>query len=455
MKRNTTKPQAEFEKPFGLETLPNATIAEESLLSACFQSIEDTLTATDFISEDDFYLEKHRRIFTAMKKVATSHNARKTGMLDYAELISAMTGTNIDNPALYLAGLVADVPLAVNIEHTAGIIKQKAILRQTIGIAYAGVRECMSCNGDAPAVIDRLQQNILSVGSIETSGNDAVHVGSLFESAIDRYEAASLTTGITVVTSGYPDIDHITSGFQPGDMVILAARPGMGKTALALNIAQNAAESGTPVSFFSLEMGKNQLMTRLIAGETGINSRRLESGRLSTGDWDTLTGINQSISSLPLYIDDTADLHFSGFRRKLRIAFKKQGVRFAVIDYIGLMKGEMSYGNRVEEVSSVSRAIKMTAKELNIPILVLSQLNRNLEARFDKHPMLSDLRESGALEQDADVVMLLYREEMYKKTDETRGTAELEIAKHRNGACGIARLAFDATVTTFKNLYRG
>jgi replicative DNA helicase len=331
MKRNTTKLQADVEKPFGFETLPNATIAEESLLSACFQSIEDTLTATDFISEDDFYLEKHRRIFAAMKKVATSHNARKTGRLDYAELISAMTGTNIDNPALYLAGLVADVPLAVNIEHTAGIIKQKSILRQTIGIAYAGVRECMSCNGDTPSVIDRLQQNILSVGSLETSGNDAVHVGSLFESAIDRYEAASLTTGITGVTSGYPDIDHITSGFQPGDMVILAARPGMGKTALALNIAQNAAESGTPVSFFSLEMGKNQLMTRLIAGETGINSRRLESGRLSPGDWDTLSGINQSISSLPLYIDDTADLHFSGFRRKLRIAYKKQGIRFAVI----------------------------------------------------------------------------------------------------------------------------
>jgi len=451
------KPSTNQEPPvgIGIESLPSATTAEESILSACFQSVEDTLTAMDFITEADFYLEKHRRAFSAMSKVAKSLTTGKAGMLDYSELVSVMSGMNIDSPASYLAGLLADVPLAVNVEHTAKTIRQKAILRKTIGVAYAGIKECMSCNGDAPEVIDRLQQNILGIESVESTGQEMVHVGSLLSDAIDRYEAASRTSGITGVTSGLSDIDMITSGFQPGDMIILAARPGMGKTSLALNISQKAAESGIPTSFFSLEMGEAQLITRLIAGESGINSRRLEAGRLSTEDWDKLSETTSLLSDIPLFIDDTSDLHYSEFRRKLRIAYKKQGVRFAVIDYIGLMNGEKSYQSRVEEVSSVSRAIKKTAKDLNIPILVLSQLNRQLESRMDKHPILSDLRESGALEQDADVVMMLYRDEMYKKTDENRGKAEVEIAKHRNGACGIASLVFDATTTTFKNSYRG
>lgn len=454
MKSTPKSKTQEQEKPFGFESLPNDISAEESLISACFQSVEDTQAAIDFIAEDDFYLEKHKRIFAAIKTVASTQSVKKTGVLDYSGLVSAMSSQNIDNPASCIAAFLSEIPLAVNVEHTAQRIRQKAILRNAIHIAFAGVRECMSCNGNAPDVIDRLQQNMLGVGSIE-SGNEPSHIGSLLVSAIERYEAAAMTNGITGVASGFQDIDYITSGFQPGDMIVLAARPGMGKTALALNVTKNAAAVGTPTLVFSLEMGKQQLVTRLISGETGINSRRLESGRLSPSDWDNITEASAYINELPIQIDDTPNLHYSELRRKLRIAYKKHGVRFAVIDYIGLMRGEMSYQSRVEEVSSISRAIKMTAKELNIPILVLSQLNRNLESRSDKHPMFSDLRESGAIEQDADVVMFLYRDEMYRKTDDNMGKAEIEIAKHRNGACGVALMVFDATTTTFKNIYRG
>ena len=445
------------ETPFGFESLPNNLTAEEALLSACIQSVEDSQAALDLLHVDDFYSTNHQRVFESVKAVVSNQALNKSGPLDFPELVSAMTAIDIENPVQYLTGLLYDVPLAGNIAHTCKTIREKAILRKTIGIISAGIRDCMACNCDAPEVIDRLQRNVLAIDAEHSGGNDPIQAGSLLESVIDKFEAASRASGITGVTSGFTDLDFITSGFQKSDMIILAARPAMGKTALALNTIKNAAEDGIPSVFFSLEMSNHQLMTRLISGETGINSKRLQSGRLSADDWEKVSEAAARIDSLPLYIDDTPNIHFSEFRRKLRIVYKRHGIKFAVVDYIGLMRGEMFYHNRVEEVASVSRAIKTAARELNVPILVLSQLNRNLEARSDKHPVLSDLRESGALEQDSDVVMSIYRDEVYNRAPENphRGKADIEILKHRNGALGVVRLAFDAATTTFRNLYRG
>jgi replicative DNA helicase len=451
-----SKPALKIEKPFGFESLPNDLTAEESLLSACVQSVEDSQSATDLLSDDDFYAGRHQQLFAAIKVVASNPNLNKSGPLDFSELVSVMTGMGIDKPAQYIIGLISDIPLAVNIAHTCGIIKEQAILRKAIGILHACTRDCMARNGNSAEVIDRLQQNILAIDAGQSAGNDLVHTDSLLEFAIEKWETASRASGLTGITSGFSDIDFITSGFQNSDLILLAARPAMGKTAAALNMAMAAAEDGNPVLFFSLEMSSYQLMTRLVSGKTGINSKRLQSGRLSSDDWAKVSEAAARIHASPLFISDTPNIHFSEFRRKLRIAFKKHGIRFAVVDYVGLMRGEMSYHNRVEEVASVSRAIKATARELNIPILVLSQLNRNLETRNNKHPILSDLRESGALEQDSDLVLMLYRDEVYNRDQNNphRGKAEIEITKNRNGALGVVLLAFDATTTTFRDIYR-
>ena len=440
-----------------MEILPHDKTAEESLLSACIQCTDDAAKARDLLSPDDFYVTKHGRTFAAINSVLSNPGLNNSGPLDFPELAASMTRAGVDGPENFIAALLYEIPLAVNIEHTAGVIRQKAILRKIILIAHNGIKACLSCNGDSAEVVDSFQQKILSVEPAGSAGNDPVHVGELLNPTIDSYEAASRGKGLTGVTSGFPDIDVITCGFQASDMIVLAARPSMGKTALALNILHNAAKAGIPGLFFSLEMSRKQLVTRLISGDTGINSKRLESGKLSDDDWQHVNEAAERINHLPVYIDDTPNLHFAEVRRRIRIAFKKHGIRLAVIDYIGLMRGELSYHNRVDEVASVSRAIKATAKDLDIPILVLSQLNRNLESRSEKRPQLSDLRESGAIEQDADLVMLLYRDEVYnRKIDNPhRGKAEIEIAKHRNGACGVVLLQFNPPTTSFKSLFRG
>ena len=348
-----------------------------------------------------------------------------------------------------------ETPMAIDIKRIAGIIKKKSILRKTISVSMAGIKDMMSCNDDALEVLDAFQQKILSIEISGESACEATSISDIVVDEIDRYEKAATMGDVTGIPTGLRDLDAVLGGLHQSDLDILAARPSMGKTSFAMNIAENSKVS---VLIFSLEMSKNQLASRMLSGRAKINLSRLTTGKLHADDWERLNQAAGTVSEFPIYVDDSPALHFSEVKRRSRIAYKRYGIRLVIIDYLQLMRGDAGKnGNREAEIASISRALKALAKELSIPVLALSQLNRDLEKRSDKRPQLSDLRESGQIEQDADVVMFIYRDEVYNKdpNNPNRGKADIIVAKHRNGPIGYATVAFSPETTTFMDLYRG
>jgi replicative DNA helicase len=288
--------------------------------------------------------------------------------------------------------------------------------------------------------------------SIKTSTHS---LAALCLEASDRYEDLQKASGrIIGVPSGFHDFDAMTCGLQPGELIIIAARPSMGKTALALNMARNAAGAGYPVGFFSLEMSRASLVDRLVSSEAGVNSLKFRNGRFSGDDWDWITAAQEALHKLPVTIDDTPGLHYSEVRRRARRMVREHGTKILFIDYLQLMSGDSQNG-RVEEVSSISRNLKSVARELNLPVICLSQLSRSCEQRDNKRPRLSDLRDSGAIEQDADVVAFIYRDAVYTKSTMDGGVAEVDIAKQRNGPTGVIQLCFHARTIKFGEVLNG
>jgi len=433
-----------------IKQLPASVEAEKSFLASCILDSDCLSEAVDLLSPEDFYLEHHQRVFAAIQE---SFSGTSGKAVDLALLTAKLKqSAKFDDAASFLMTIITDFPIAVSLEETAKTIRNKSAMRKAIEVYHSGIMACVSANGNAPEVLDTVQQKILAIDASLRTDTGMVPMSDLVSNAVARYEAAA-THGVSGTSSGYRDLDYIIGGFQPADLIILAARPAMGKTALALNLAYNVAKRGTPVIFYSLEMTQDQLTDRLVSSRTGVSSMRLRSGQLSQDEWVAVNWAADEIHDMPIIIDDTPCLHYSEFRRRSRIAKKKHDVGMVFIDYVGLMTGNQKNG-RVEEVSSITRALKMTAKEIEAPIIALSQLNRNLELRSDKKPKLSDLRESGSLEQDADIVFLLYREVVYDNDTKEPNISELEVAKHRNGPCGTVRLFFDKLTTTFKNLKR-
>jgi len=427
------------------DTLPHDAGAESSLLAACLLDRQSLIDSLDYLSPGDFYSDRNQKIFQCMKECAPDSEP--------AILLAKFTAAGLS--ATVFADLSA-VPMAVDIKTIAGIIKDKSNVRRAIEVSNAGIIKLMSCNGDARDVIDAFQQSVLAIDvSNDVSGGNADSIADLVNDSIDRYELAASRDGVSGIPTGLGDLDFILGGLQPSDLVILAARPSMGKTALAMNIIQRC---GVPAICFSLEMSKQQLVDRMLSGKSKINLRRLTTGRLSDDDWLSLNDAAGKVAQLPIFIDDTPSQHFSEIRRRARIAYKKHNIGLIVIDYLQLMRGDGGSKSREAEISSISRALKAIAKELCIPVVALSQLNRELEKRSNKRPELSDLRESGQIEQDADVVMFIHRQEVFDKENtkpEHKGTAEIIIAKHRNGPTGLAVVKFVAETTTFCNLYKG
>ncbi len=357
--------------------------------------------------------------------------------------------------ATYLASLVDTVPLAVNAQHYAKIIHGKAALRRLIEKANTIVRRCFEDRGEVEAVIDFAESAIYEISSDKVK-KAFYDVGDLvlrnLNTLEERQGNRSLLTG---VPSGFTRLDNLTAGFQNSDLIILAARPSMGKTSLALNIARNAAiEGNVPVAVFSLEMSKEQLSMRLLTAEARIDSARLRSGFFSREDWVKLTDAAGVFEKAPIFIDDSPDISAMEIRAKTRRLKKEKGLGLVIIDYLQLMRGHTSSERRDLEISEISRSLKGLAKELDLPVIALSQLNRMLEQRSDKRPILSDLRESGALEQDADVVAFIYRDEVYNQDENNpkKGIAEIILGKQRNGPIGTASLAFINAYTRFENL---
>lgn len=431
---------------------PQSLEAEESILSAVLIDNDTLLDVLEILSPADFYRSSHQKIFTAISELFSKN-----------EPVDLVTLTNILRErgwledvggATYLANLVDTVPLAVNAQHYARIIHDKACLRRLIEKTNAITQRCFEDRGDVDTVIDFAESSIFEITDNKIKPA-FFPIGEIIESNIDSLEERqgkkALVTG---VATGFTKIDELTAGLQKADLVILAGRPGMGKTALALNIAKNAAvDNNFPVAIFSLEMSKEQLSFRMLSSEARIDSSRLRRGFITQEDWIKITDAAGVLSQAPIFIDDSPNITVLEIRAKSRRLKREHEVGLIVIDYLQLMKGRASAERRELEISEISRSLKALAKELDVPVLALSQLNRKLEERSDKRPQLADLRESGALEQDADVVAFIYRDELYNRDENNpnKGKAEIILAKQRNGPTGVAMLTFLDMYTRFEN----
>jgi len=425
--------------------------AETSVLGAVLLENEALNRLLEILREDDFYREAHRRIFSAILHLY--EHSEPVDLITLSEVLKTRGELDSVGGVEYLNSLVNGVPTAANITYYAKIIKEKAILRKLINRATEIVSQSYSNSGDVDEFIDQAERAIFEI-SEDRVRPSFYPIKDLIKSSfktIERlYEKRQLITG---VPTGFQRLDELTSGLQPSDLIIIAGRPSMGKTALALNIAHHASVEATiPAAIFSLEMSKEQLALRMLCSEAKVDAHRLRGGFLSEADWPKLTRAAGSLSEAPLFIDDTPGLSALEMRAKSRRLKIEHNLGLVIVDYLQLMRGRASADSREQEISDISRSLKALAKELAIPVIALSQLNRRVEERGDKRPQLSDLRESGAIEQDADVILFLYREEVYNKSEENRGKAEIIIGKQRNGPTDKVDLAFLDKYTRFENL---
>jgi replicative DNA helicase len=435
-----------------LNVPPQNIEAEESVLSRILLESTTLLEVVEILAPADFYRTSHQKIFAAMTDLFNRNEPIDT--VTVANHLKEIGQLEQVGGAAYLARLL-DVPPAVDAPHYAGIIHDKAVLRRLIEKSNAIAKRCFLEQGNADDIVDYAEASIFEV--TEKKARQAFYpLSKLIDGNIDFLEEKqknkSLVTG---VPTGFTQLDNLTSGLQNSDLIILAGRPSMGKTALALNIARNAAvDGGVPVAIFSLEMSKEQLSLRMLCAEASIDSSRLRSGFFSMEDWERVTDAAGVLSAAPIFIDDSSSLSAMDVRAKARRLKMEKNIGLIIIDYLQLMQGRAGAERRDLEISEISRGMKALAKEIGLPVIALSQLNRMLEQRTDKRPRLSDLRESGALEQDADVVAFIYRDEVYNKeeTNPRKGIAEVILAKQRNGPTGDALLTFLAAYTRFENM---
>jgi replicative DNA helicase len=436
-------------------SLPCNVDAERSLLGSILVNNENYYRVVEFLRPEDFYLDSHRVIFRNM--TALMENSRAIDLITLQDELLRAASLESSGGIGYLSGLLEGIPHLVNIDHYIEIVRDKALLRQMISTSSKTIAECFDQAEPADAILDQAEQALFNLSEHRTKSG-FVAVQDMHEEAqkllTKLYEDKEMITG---VPTGFTDLDRMTSGFQPGDLVILAARPSMGKTALALNVAEYVAlKRSLPVGIFSLEMSKQQLLMRFLCAESLVDAHKVRTGYISKDDFRQLIDALGSVTRAPLFIDDSSSLTIMEMRAKARRLKAEHGLSLLIVDYLQLMSGYGRVENRVQEISGISRGLKALAKELEVPIIALSQLSRAPEQRQGDHrPQLSDLRESGSIEQDADVVLFIYREEVYKKDEETLGKADLIISKQRNGPIGTVKLAFLKQYTKFENLLEG
>jgi replicative DNA helicase len=440
-------------------TLPHNLEAEKSVLGAILVNNEAFNHAAELIDGRDFFRDAHRRIFDKM--VALSERGDAIDLVTLKEELARMGELEAVGGPAYVASLADGVPRSANVEHYARIVKEKSTLRSLIFSANKILANAYQAEDDPDVILDGAEKAIFEIAE------DRVRAGftplkDLVQSSFATIEKLQQHKGmVTGVPTGFVDLDEMTSGLQPSDLVLVAARPSMGKTSFVLNVAQHVGIN-TPmtVGFFSLEMSKEQLFMRMLTGEARIDAHRFRSGYLNEKDYGRLSHALGTLAEARVYIDDTASIGVLEMRAKARRLQAEHGLHLLIIDYIQLMQGRGRFESRQAELASISRSLKGLAKELHVPVVALSQLSRAPETRSDHRPQLSDLRESGALEQDADVVMFIYRDEQYRDSDgqpnqESEGVAEIIIGKQRNGPVGTVKLAFIKEHTRFENLAQG
>jgi replicative DNA helicase len=437
-----------------LDRIPPQNVeAEQSVLGAMLIEREAISKVAEFLRPEDFYREAHRIIFKAINHLHNKNEA--VDLITITEQLRREDKLEAAGGISYISSLANSMPTAANVIYHARIVEEKALLRHLINTATHIAGLGYEANDEVVNLLDQAEKMILSVSNRKVTG-DFAPVKNIILDAFGKIEQLYASKGgITGLSCGFKDLDRLTAGLQPSDLILIAARPSMGKTAFVLNIARNVAvKEKRAVAFFSLEMSKEQLVQRMLCAEAPIDAQRLRIGDLKDDDWKRLVVAAERLSAAPIFIDDTPGISVAEMRAKARRLKVEHDLSLIVIDYLQLMQGSSSSGrseNRQQEISEISRSLKSLARELNVPVIALSQLSRGVEARQVKKPMLSDLRESGSLEQDADIVAFLYREDYYQPDTENKNITEIIIAKHRNGPVDTVLLHFQKEFTRFKD----
>jgi len=425
--------------------------AESSVLGGILLENEAVNLVLELLRPDDFYRESHRKIFRAM--IELSDRSEPIDLITLSEFMKSRNDLEAVGGTAYLASLADFVPTAANISYYARIVREKSILRSLISTATDIATRGYEDQGNVEEFLDTAEKVIFEISEKKVKAS-FVAVGDMIKDTLKTveklYERKEMVTG---VPTGYDDLDRLTAGLQPADLIVVAGRPSMGKTAFSLNIATNAAFAGTGVAVFSLEMAKEQLVLRMLCSEARVDNSKIRSGYLGERDFPKLANAAGRLHEAPIYIDDTPAISILELRAKARrlVRDRTKKVGLIVVDYLQLMRGMGTANNREQEISEISRSLKALAKELHVPVIAISQLNRRVEDRGDKRPLMSDLRESGAIEQDADVIMFIYRDEVYNPKSDNKGIAEVIVAKQRNGPIDTVELTFLSEFTRFEN----
>ncbi|MGG3448850.1 MULTISPECIES: replicative DNA helicase [Bacillaceae] len=428
--------------------------AEQAVLGAIFLEPSTLTVASEILIPEDFYRNAHQQIYLTMLKLGD--HGKAVDVVTVTEDLAAAKQIEDVGGIAYLSELAASVPTAANIEYYARIVEEKSLLRRLIRTATTIAQDGYNREDEVEDLLSEAEKSIMEVAQRKNAG--AFHnIKDVLVRTYDNIELLHNRKGdVTGIPTGFAELDRMTAGFQRNDLIIVAARPSVGKTAFALNIAQNVAtNTDEKVAIFSLEMGAEQLVMRMLCAEGNINAQNLRTGALTDEDWRKLTMAMGSLSNSGIYIDDTPGIRIGEIRSKCRRLKQEQGLGMILIDYLQLIQGNGRSGdNRQQEVSEISRSLKGLARELEVPVIALSQLSRGVEQRQDKRPMMSDIRESGSIEQDADIVAFLYRDDYYDKESENKNMIEIIIAKQRNGPTGTVELAFVKEYNKFVNIER-
>ena len=430
---------------------PHNLEAEQSVLGSMLLEREAIITGVEHLKSEYFYRENHQKIFQAMLDL--SDRGEPVDLVTLSEELKQRNQLEMVGGASYLTKIVDIVPTAANIATYAAIVREKAVLRQLISVSSKIASRCYDGGEELEEILDESEKLIFQVAN-QGAQRSYVVIKDILMETFERIEYLyEHKKGITGVPTGFKDLDNITSGFQNSDLIIVAARPGMGKTTLALNMAQHiGTREKLPAAVFSLEMSKEQLVMRMLCAQAGIDAHRLRRGFLTGDDWPKLVRAVGPLAEAPIYIDDTPAISVMEIRAKARRLMAEHGLSIIFIDYLQLMRAHGRQENRQQEISFISRSLKALAKELNVPIIALSQLSRAVETRNDKRPILSDLLESGGIEANADLVAFIYRDDYYRQDSQEKNIAEIIIAKQRNGPIDTVKLYFQDSFTRFQNM---
>jgi replicative DNA helicase len=441
---------------------PHSVEAEQSVLGGLLLEASALDKITDLVTDEDFYRQEHRLIFRQILRL--SEQAKPVDVITVAEALEIAGELDKVGGLPYLGGLAQNVPSAANIRRYGEIVRERSIMRKLAEVGSDIASSAYNPTGrDAAQLLDEAESKVFEIAEAGSKGKQGfVAMPPLLTEVVERIETLygrDNPSDITGTATGFTDLDRMTSGLQAGDLIIVAGRPSMGKTALAINIAENVAmDSKLPVAIFSMEMGATQLAMRMLGSVGKLNQQDLRTGRLQDDDWGRLTHALGKLNDAPIHIDESAALSALDLRaRSRRLHRQSNGLGLIVVDYLQLMSSNVGKAseNRATEISEISRSLKALAKELHVPVIALSQLNRSLEQRPNKRPVMSDLRESGAIEQDADLILFIYRDEVYNSDSSDKGKAEIIIGKQRNGPIGKVELAFRGEYTRFDNLAPG